>query len=638
MRKLFFTGLAALTTLVQSYALDYSSESACKNNDYIKEWGKLKVVGNQLCSESGQPVQLRGWSTHGHQWDGKYCYDDENDFAGMKKFGANVARIAMYVREYGWVNPEWVKKCIDWTASQKMYCLVDWHVLDPGTPTSYLGDNPDQFFADIAGYVKQKGYKHVLYEICNEPNENTPGDIYRPNLWKDIKTYADRVLPAIANVDPNAVVVVGTPQWDQAVVFPLEDPIENDYGLKLMYAFHYYACSHEMYLGGLQAAAGQIPMFVTEWSLTEHKGESGFCTDSGDKMLDVCNGLNLGGQKISWCSWSFSNVGGASASLTQANNYNDNTLTQVGKYIVGKLREGDKNPSKTVKSSPYLQAQKISGNSESLILMEQFDNGGEGVAYHEYDADWLYELTGGSCSAGEGNQYRKNECVDLGYTDKDTKEYFNVGYIVAGEWVKFTVNVEKAGYYRVMPYANAHKSLNVIGITVDGKNAVYDLNDKQNDKYKAVRIEINGTPDEAEGYGDWNFTSLQSAYNKSNNTDYGIYFDTPGEHVLAVIFYTETAGLGPIKLVPEGFDTGCDEIEAAPSFSIFPNPTEGTFNVSYDGEAQMEIVNMLGAKVYESNFNGETSVNADLAKGVYFVKVISDDKVMVKKLLVKFKQ
>ena len=86
MKKLFTLVSAAMLCL-QSFALDYSNPG---NNNYVNEWGKLKLVGNQLSSESGQPVQLRGWSTHGKNWHGG-CFDDRGDFELMKSKGANLA-------------------------------------------------------------------------------------------------------------------------------------------------------------------------------------------------------------------------------------------------------------------------------------------------------------------------------------------------------------------------------------------------------------------------------------------------------------------------------------------------------------------------------------------------------------------
>lgn len=641
MKRILLPLLAFLCS-IQTFAFDYSSKEICLKNNYLKEWGKLKLVGNQLSSENGQPVQLRGWSTHGHQWGGYECYNEESDFIAMKGFGANIARIAMYVTQGGWLNYDWVKNCIKWTSDNGMYCLVDFHVLKPGDPTDGEYSGAKDFFDNISKFVNDNGYKNVIYEICNEPNEDTEGNIYRPVLWESIKEYADGVLPRIAKNDPNAIVIVGCPQWDQALVHPLEDPIKNDYGLQLMYSFHYYACKHEQYLGGLMAAAGSLPIFVTEWGTTEHLGEKGFCKEPSDKLIDVCRGLNLGNQLMSWCNWSFSNVGGESASLNSANNYQESNFTQAGKYIYGLLREGDVKPSKEPKTTPYQGvAQKISASGESILRPEKYDVGGEGVAYHEYDADWIFEISP-NCNAGSGSgdmdrNFRPGECVDVTYTDTAKKEFCNVGYIVEGEWLRYTVDVEKAGYYELIPYANAHMSTNIISISVDGRNAIVDLNDKNSkNKIGAVIMEVNKPAMSSGGYNNWKYTRYYSNYDDKDDkkTKYGIYFDKPGLQTISFAFMTECAGFGPVKFVPE-VSTLDESIDAEIDCNIYPNPTTGQFNISVDGVANVQIVDIFGKTCWNGVVENNGCVNTNLNKGVYFVKVNSEKGATVKKLMVK---
>ncbi|MBR6105816.1 MAG: cellulase family glycosylhydrolase [Paludibacteraceae bacterium] len=641
MKKLLLSALA-LASFMQVSALDYSSESACLSNNYVQQWGKLKLVGNQLSSERGEPVQLRGWSTHGKQWSGAACFDEKSDFEGMKKFGANIARIAMYLTEGGYKDENWVKSCIDWTADLGMYCLVDWHILTPGLPTDnqYMNQDPKGFFKNIAQYVKQKGYKHVLYEICNEPNEDTEGNIYRPYIWEEIRDYADEILPAIAEVDPDAVVIVGTPQWDQAVVFPMEYPLESTYGLNVMYTFHYYACSHEVYLGGFQAAAGNIPLFVTEWGTTEHKGQSGMCREESDMLMNTCNGANLGNQIISWCNWSFSTEGGESKSLNSANNYNEGNLSNSGKYIVQQLRKGDVT-SMPKASTPYKgEAQKITRSGVSILNPELYDEGGEGVAYHEFDAQWLWDqFNMCQASIGEGKMdknFRSDDCVDVAYVDDD-HTYCNIGYIVEGEWVKYTVDVEEPGYYEMIPLANAHKSENVIAISVDGQNAIRDLNDKENTKIGAIRLKINGTPQNDGGYSDWGETKFYSKYDgkKEADTNYGIYFPKAGKQVLSIAFMTECAGLSQIKFIPEDH-AGVEDVEAEAVASIYPNPSvNGNFTVNAQGEADVVVYDFSGKVVFSATVNGQEEVKANLKAGVYAVKVSSDNSTNVSKLVVR---
>ncbi|PYI86128.1 MAG: hypothetical protein DME26_09640, partial [Verrucomicrobia bacterium] len=68
-----------------------------------------------------------------------------------------------------------------------------------------------------------------------------------------------------------------------------------------------------------------------------------------------------------------------------------------------------------------------------MIQAEDFDNGSEGVAYHDTEP------------ANYGGEYR-NTGVDLQSTS-DTGGGYNVGWMAAGEWLKYSVNVTTPGRY-----------------------------------------------------------------------------------------------------------------------------------------------------------------------------------------------
>jgi len=70
------------------------------------------------------------------------------------------------------------------------------------------------------------------------------------------------------------------------------------------------------------------------------------------------------------------------------------------------------------------------------VQAENFDKGGEGVAYHDADA------------ANQGGQYRTTEGVDI-ETCSDTGGGFDVGWTQGGEWEKYTVNASTAKTYAV---------------------------------------------------------------------------------------------------------------------------------------------------------------------------------------------
>ncbi|MBW8682827.1 carbohydrate-binding protein [Chitinophaga rhizophila] len=66
------------------------------------------------------------------------------------------------------------------------------------------------------------------------------------------------------------------------------------------------------------------------------------------------------------------------------------------------------------------------------IEIENFDAGGEGIAYHDASA------------ANQGNQYRINEGVDL---ENCSEGGYNIGYVANGEWLEYTANVTITGRY-----------------------------------------------------------------------------------------------------------------------------------------------------------------------------------------------
>ena len=96
-------------------------------------------------------------------------------------------------------------------------------------------------------------------------------------------------------------------------------------------------------------------------------------------------------------------------------------------YIRATLQSGT-----STSSAPY------SGTPAALpgiVQAENFDNGGEGSAYHDLNA------------ANDGEQYRSTG-VDVESTS-DAGGGYNVGYAFAGEWLNYTVNVAAAGNYDI---------------------------------------------------------------------------------------------------------------------------------------------------------------------------------------------
>jgi len=75
--------------------------------------------------------------------------------------------------------------------------------------------------------------------------------------------------------------------------------------------------------------------------------------------------------------------------------------------------------------------------ASTVLQAEDFDSGAEGTAYHDTD----------SANRG-GNNYRPGTGVDIN-TISDQSSTRAVGYTKAGEWMKYSVNVQTAGTYSI---------------------------------------------------------------------------------------------------------------------------------------------------------------------------------------------
>ncbi|WP_396192059.1 endonuclease [Flavobacterium sp.] len=68
---------------------------------------------------------------------------------------------------------------------------------------------------------------------------------------------------------------------------------------------------------------------------------------------------------------------------------------------------------------------------------------------------------------------------------------------------------------------------------------------------------------------------------------------------------------------------------------IYPNPSKGEITISgIDSEYSVEVYNSLGSKIYESKFVGSNKIQTNWSSGVYFAKITSNSKAVVKKIVV----
>ncbi|MEE1083006.1 MAG: hypothetical protein UH850_04610, partial [Paludibacteraceae bacterium] len=95
MKKKIYTLFALLLACIMS-ANARLSKTDYSSNNYINEWGRLKLVGNQLSTQNGDTIQLRGVSTFSLNYPEVLPCLNKDGFSALKKWGCNVVRLAQY--------------------------------------------------------------------------------------------------------------------------------------------------------------------------------------------------------------------------------------------------------------------------------------------------------------------------------------------------------------------------------------------------------------------------------------------------------------------------------------------------------------------------------------------------------------
>ena len=289
--------------------------------------GLLQQNGNKIVDKNNEPVSFAGnsffWSND--NWGGERYYNAEVVSWLKHDWEATIVRAAMGVEDPGGyldnktVNKNRVKTIVDAAIDKGIYVIIDWH-------SHHAEDNTNEaalFFQEMANLYGE--YDNVIYEIYNEPLDISWSTIIKP--------YAVSIIAAIRSIDPDNLIVVGTPEWSQRVDLAAADPITG-YS-NIAYTLHFYTVHHQQWLRDRASAALEsgIALFVTEW------GSIGYSlVDSeANEWMNWCFT-----NKISHCNWAVNDkeeewsilIPGASTT----GGWSDDDLTKAGKLARNIIR------------------------------------------------------------------------------------------------------------------------------------------------------------------------------------------------------------------------------------------------------------------------------------------------------------
>ena len=241
--------------------------------------GNKVLFGGQQGSISGNSLF---WSNTG--WGGEKYYTGQTVSWLKSDWKSNLVRASMGVDDEGGYltdssNKTRVTTVVDAAIANDMYAIIDWH-----------SHHAEQYQSQSIAFFKEMATKYgnsnnVIYEIYNEPLQISWSGVIKP--------YAQAVIAAIRAIDPDNLIIVGTPSWSQDVDVAANDPITGY--ANIAYTLHFYAGTHGQYLRDKASTALSrgIPLFVTEWGSVGASGDGAVATSETNAWVSFMKANNI---------------------------------------------------------------------------------------------------------------------------------------------------------------------------------------------------------------------------------------------------------------------------------------------------------------------------------------------------------
>ena len=288
--------------------------------------GALAVKDGKIVGAHGGPVTLRGMSLFWSQWAPQY-YDARTVEWLANDWKVDVVRAAIAAEGTDGARQHFDRELakastvIDAAVANGLYVIVDWHA-----HRSYPNE-AERFLTAIA--EKYGHLPNLIYEDWNEPLRDGVD-------WsRDVKPYHARVIRAIRAIDPDNLVIAGSPSWSQDVDIAAADPLAFE---NVAYPLHYYAGTHRQELRDKGDAALEkgLALLITEFGTVEATGDGPLDRAESEKWWDWAEARDIG-----WMAWSIGDRDETSAALrpgTPPAGWSEDDLTESGRLLRRKLR------------------------------------------------------------------------------------------------------------------------------------------------------------------------------------------------------------------------------------------------------------------------------------------------------------
>ena len=403
-------------------------------------------VKNAVGGDLGQAIEFE------HQW--RMNYVNEQTIIDLKNLGFNSVRIPFHFNlfwdygSYGVTNRgfQYFDRVINWCRAHDMYVLLDMHAApgyqNPGDHSDNVNSNSSQPRSSVTFWdgdnvnIAAQVWRHIADYYKNEPvvwgydliNEPVPQPGREYELLPSLLTIRN----AIRQVDNNHVIVAEGSWWGSDMQkLDWQDPsVQSSTGINyrwdnnLVYQTHHYSDDVSQ-LNGRKDLTNRlnVPLML---------GEYGENTNSKlREMTDWCINNN-----VAYFPWSFKKM------------YHDRciwTINPNGAYnaVRDYIKYGGTPP-----ANAY--------NDLIAFCQNNIGNGASGITFHQgyYDAI-KYTGTSGGCQGAYqsiGTIQAESFCDMSGVQTENTSDTgggSNVGWLDAGDWMGFRVNIPSSGIYTI---------------------------------------------------------------------------------------------------------------------------------------------------------------------------------------------
>ena len=566
-------------------------------------------------------------------------YITEKDIKFLSQNGFNALRIPLHYKHFSpsfneFINDgfELLDPIINACRNNNMYVILDMHAAPGAQNTSDFSDSDGQTAKLFTEYSNQKWltsvWRYIAEYYSNEPvvaaydllNEPVLPWGYGPQALRNIYEW---VIDSIRTVDPNHVVIIEG-NWygnDHTGLLP---PFDDE----MVYSFHHYVggstdttTMYNQYRTGISLEYN-VPLWVGEF------GENSNYWGSNIKSFFERN-------DIGWSWWNYKSVERISSLFSYEITEEYQTVLN---YWQGSSAKPDTNTAfnclMSMANSLHFDSCKVNEDliralvdptynsipisysnfsPPGLLPAIDYDSGNNSVSYFDNWVEDPNKFSPETKSWNNGWSYR-NDGVDIGSTIINNQKNYYVGWIEAGEWMRYTIKPEEPGNYKMMVEIASY---------INGSSLSVEFDSGMN----AGPINLPNTNGWSNG---WRIVNIGNVA-ISDETSFKILADVGGFNIKNIIFEDLEVSSIPMDL----------------KLNCYPNPTNSFVTIKWNSDfillTDITIYDILGNILFLKQMvsgEGENSLNWHLKymnhkmapSGIYFVEVKTSNKTSVKKI------